>query len=40
MERGFVTNEAEWTRKVEIRKEEISGSVPSMHGYILAWNFL
>ena len=33
--RGFGKNAGEWTGRVEIRKEEITGSKRSMHGYIL-----
>ena len=32
--RGFVKNAGEWTRRVEISKEEIPGSKRSMYGYI------
>ena len=31
--RGFGKNAGEWTRSVEISKEEIPGSKRSMHGY-------
>ena len=33
--RGFEKNAGEWTGRVEISKEEISGSKRSMYGYIL-----
>ena len=36
----FWRNEGEWTRKVEIREEEILGSRRSMHGYILTYSRL
>ena len=38
--RGFGKNAGEWTGRVEIRKEEISGSKHSMHGYILTYSRL
>ena len=34
----FWKNAGEWTRKVEISKEEIPGSKRSMHGYILTYS--
>ena len=33
-------NAGEWTRRVEISKEEIPGSKHSMHGYILTYSRL
>ena len=33
--KSFGKNAGEWTRRVEISKEEIPGSKRSMHGYIL-----
>ena len=33
-------NAGEWTRRVEIRKEEIPGSKRSMYGYILTYSRL
>ena len=35
--RGFGKNAAEWTGRVEIRKEEIPGSKRSMYGYTLTY---
>ena len=37
---GFGKNADEWTGRVEIRKEEISGSKRSVHGYILTYSKL
>ena len=36
--RGFRKNAGEWTRSVEISKEEILGSMCSMYGYILTYS--
>ena len=36
----FWKNAGEWTRKVEISKEEIFGSKRSMYGYILTYSRL
>ena len=36
--RGFGKNAGEWTRRVEISKEEIPGSKHSMYGYILTYS--
>ena len=36
--RGFGKNAGEWTRRVEISKEEIRGSERSMYGYILTYS--
>ena len=36
--RGFGKNAGEWTRRVEINKEEIPGSKRSMHGNILTYS--
>ena len=36
--RGFGKNADEWTRRVEISKDEIPGSKRSMHGYILTYS--
>ena len=38
--RGFGKNTGEWTRRVEISKEEIPGSKRSMYGYILTYSRL
>ena len=38
--RGFGKNAGEWTGRVEIRKEEITGSKRSMYGYILTYSRL
>ena len=38
--RGFGKNAGEWTRRVEINKEEIPGSKRSMYGYILTYSRL
>ena len=38
--RGFGKNEGEWTRSVEISKEEIPGSKRSMYDYILTYSRL
>ena len=38
--RGFGKNAGEWTRRVEISKEEIPGTKPSMYGYILTYSRL
>ena len=38
--RGFGKNAGEWTRRVEIGKEEIPGSKRSMYGYILTYSRL
>ena len=38
--RGFEKNAGEWTRRVEIGKEEIPGSKRSMYGYILTYSRL
>ena len=38
--RGPGRNEAEWTWKVEMKKEETLGSRRSMHGYILTYSNL
>ena len=35
---GFETNAGEWTGRVEISREEISGSERSMYGYILTYS--
>ena len=35
--RGFGKNAGEWTGKLEMSKEEISGSERSMYGYILTY---
>ena len=35
--RGFGKNAGEWTRRIEIGKEEIPGSKRSMYGYTLAY---
>ena len=35
--RGFGKNAGEWTRRVEISKEEIPGSKRTMYGYILTY---
>ena len=37
---GFGKNAGEWTRRVEISKEEIPGSKRSMYGYILTYSRL
>ena len=37
---GFGKNAGEWTRRVEISKEEIPGSKHSMYGYILTYSRL
>ena len=34
--RGFGKNAGEWSRRVDLHKEEIPGSKRSMYGYILA----
>ena len=36
--RGFVKNVGEWAGRVEISKEEITGSKRSMYGYILTYS--
>ena len=36
--RGFAKNADEWTGRVEISKEEITGSRRSMRGYIRTWS--
>ena len=36
--RGFGKNAGEWTGRVEISKEEITGSKRSMHGNILTYS--
>ena len=38
--RGFGKNAGEWTRRVEICKEEIPGSKHSMYGYTLTYSRL
>ena len=38
--RGFGKNAGEWTVRVEISKEEISGSKRSMYGYKLTYSRL
>ena len=38
--KGFRKNAGEWTRRVEISKEEIHGSKRSMYGYILTYSWL
>ena len=38
--RGFGKNDGEWTRSVEISKEEIPGNKCSMYGYILTYSRL
>ena len=38
--RGFGKNAGEWTGRVEIGEEEISGSKRSMYGYILTYSGL
>ena len=38
--RFWSKNAGEWTRKVEISKEELPGSKRSMHGYILTYSRL
>ena len=38
--RGFGKNAGEWTRRAEIGKEEIPGSMRSMYGYILTFSTL
>ena len=38
--RGFGKNAGEWTRRVEISKEEVPGSKRSMYGYILTYSRL
>ena len=38
--RDLEKNAGEWTRSVEISKEEIPGSKRSMHGYILTYSRL
>ena len=38
--RGFGENAGEWTRRVEISKEEIPGSKRSMYSYILTYSRL
>ena len=37
IERGFGKNAGEWTRRLEISKEEIPGSKRSMYSYILTY---
>ena len=37
---GFGKNAGEWTRRVEIGREEILGSKRSMYGYILIYSRL
>ena len=39
-ERDLEKNAGEWTRRVEISKEEIPGSKRSMYGYILTYSRL
>ena len=38
--RGFGKNAGEWTRRVEINKEEIPGHKHNMHAYILTYSRL
>ena len=38
--RGFEKNAGEWTRRVEVSKEEIPGNKCSMFGYILTYSRL
>ena len=38
--KGLEKNAGEWTRRVEISKEEIPGSKRSMYGYILTYSRL
>ena len=38
--RGLEKNAGEWTGRVEINKDEISGSKRSMYGYILTYSRL
>ena len=38
--RSFGKNAGEWTGRVEISKEEITGSKRSMYGYILTYSRL
>ena len=38
--RSFGKNADEWTRRVEISKEEIPGSKRSMYGYIVTYSRL
>ena len=38
--RGLGKNAGEWTRRLEISKEEIPGSKRSMYGYILTYSRL
>ena len=38
--RGFGKNAGEWTRRVEIRKEENPGSKRSVYGFILTYSRL
>ena len=38
--RGFGKNAGEWTRRVEISKEQIPGSKRSMYGYIPTYSRL
>ena len=38
--RGFGKNAGEWTRRVQISKEEIPGKKRSMFGYILTYSRL
>ena len=38
--RGFLKNAGEWTGKVEISMEEISGSKHSMYGYVPTYSRL
>ena len=38
--RGFAKNAADWTRRVEISKEDIPCSKRSMHGTILTYSRL
>ena len=38
--KGFGKNACEWTRRVEISKEELPGSKRSMYGYILTYSRL
>ena len=40
MVRGFGKNAGEWTRRVEISKEEIPGSKRCIYGYILTYSRL
>ena len=40
IKRGFGKNAGEWTRRVEISREEIPGNKRSMYGYILTYSRL